>query len=71
MRTLKKRNSEEVCGRFPTNDMIRGNEELGVHLEGLPNIELQEEVKRLKSLLEEVKTVISSPIGQKRWFKSI
>lgn len=64
MRTLKKRNSEEVCGRFPTNGVIRGNEELDVRLEGLPNIELQEEVKRLKSLLEEVKTVISSPIGQ-------
>ncbi|KAM7452158.1 hypothetical protein ABFA07_000351 [Porites harrisoni] len=54
MRTLKKRNSEEVSGRFPTNDMIRGNEELDVRLEGLPNIELQEEVKRLKSLLEEL-----------------
>lgn len=64
MRTLKKRNSEEVCGRLPTNVVIRGNEELDVRLEGLPNIELQEEVKRLKSLLEEVKTVISSPIGQ-------
>ena len=44
--------------------MIRGNEELDVRLEGLPNIELQGEVKRLKSLLEEVKTVISSPVGQ-------
>ena len=64
MRTLKKRNSEEVCGRFPTNHVIRGNEELDGRLEGLPNIELQEEFKRLKSLLEEVKTVISSPIGQ-------
>ena len=44
--------------------MIRGNEELDGRLEGFPNIELQEEFKRLKSLLEEVKTVISSPIGQ-------
>ena len=64
IRTLKKRDSEEVCGRFPAKDMIRGNEELNVRLENLPNIELQEEVKRLNSLLEEAKTVIISPIGQ-------
>lgn len=64
MRTSKKKNSEEVCSRFPTNDMICGNEELNVRLEGLPNIELQEEIKRLNSLLQEVKTVISSPTGQ-------